>query len=274
MNESATKQQPTVEPPQAATKGGLGTVYGRQLVKSFGHRTVLQDVDLDIKSGEICCLIGPSGSGKSTLLRCINGLEKVDSGILRVNGEDLGYEETETQYRPLSKKQVAAQRTQIGMVFQHFNLFPNMTALHNVMSGLVLVKRVKKQAAAEHARSLLQQVGLDGHENHYPSAMSGGQQQRVAIARALAMDPSVMLFDEPTSALDPELVGEVLGVMQQLAEKGMTMLVATHEMGFAREVADSLMFMCAGRTVEYGDAREVLAHPKEERTQQFLEKVL
>ncbi|UYM04123.1 amino acid ABC transporter ATP-binding protein [Solicola gregarius] len=274
MNETISPNSETQAAETSPPDGGRGTVYARELVKSFGHRTVLQDVDVSIQAGEICCLIGPSGSGKSTLLRCIDGLEQIDSGVLRVNGEDLGFEETPTQYRPLSKKKVAAQRTQIGMVFQQFNLFPNMTALQNVMSGLVLVKGVKRKAATERARSLLAQVGLEGHESHYPAAMSGGQQQRVAIARALAMEPSVMLFDEPTSALDPELVGEVLGVMQQLAEKGMTMMVATHEMGFAREVANSLLFMSAGRIAERGDAREVLSNPKKRRTQQFLERVL
>jgi polar amino acid transport system ATP-binding protein len=253
---------------------GDGTVFARGLRKSFGDRVVLDSIDLDVACGEIVCLIGPSGSGKSTLLRCIDGLEEVDRGILRVNGEDLGFEETETAYRALSRKEVAAQRTRIGMVFQSFNLFPNMTARENVMSGPVLVKRAAKSEAAGRADRLLTSVGLEGHGDHYPWQMSGGQQQRVAIARSLAMDPNVMLFDEPTSALDPERVGEVLAVMKGLAEQGMTMLVATHEMGFAREVADTVIFMDGGFIVEQGAPADVLGRPKEARTQKFLEMVL
>ena len=253
---------------------GEGTVYARALCKCYGDRTVLQGIDLQVRCGEILCLIGPSGSGKSTLLRCIDGLEEVNSGVLQVNGEDLGYAETPTAYRALGRKRLAAQRTKIGMVFQQFNLFPNMTAIENVMSGPVLVKRVAKKEATAQAESLLDSVGLHGHGHHYPSQLSGGQQQRVAIARALAMDPMVMLFDEPTSALDPELVGEVLAVMKNLAERGITMLVATHEMGFAREVADTLMFMDGGVVVERGDAREVLTNPAEPRTRKFLQRVL
>jgi polar amino acid transport system ATP-binding protein len=253
---------------------GDGTVYARGLRKCYGDRVVLGSIDLDVKCGEIVCIIGPSGSGKSTLLRCVDGLEEVDCGVLRVNGEDLGFVETETAYRALSRKEVAMQRTRIGMVFQQFNLFPNMTARENVMSGPVLVKGVAKKAAAERADSLLAEVGLAGHGDHYPWQLSGGQKQRVAIARALAMDPNVMLFDEPTSALDPERVGEVLAVMKNLAEGGMTMLVATHEMGFAREVADTGMFMDGGVVVEQGVPADVLGSPKEPRTQKFLEKVL
>ncbi|MEO7122358.1 MAG: amino acid ABC transporter ATP-binding protein [Lacisediminihabitans sp.] len=252
----------------------LGTVHVRGLRKCFGERTVLRSIDLDVASGEICCIIGPSGSGKSTLLRCIDGLESIDSGVLRVNGEDLGYYETPNSYQALSPKRVALQRTKIGVVFQQFNLFPNMTAAENVMSGPVLVKGTRKKEAGIRAAELLKSVGLEGHEDHYPSQLSGGQQQRVAIARALAMDPSIMLFDEPTSALDPEWVGEVLAVMRDLAQRGMTMLVATHEMGFAREVADTLMFMDGGVVVERGDAREVITNPKEPRTKQFLRMVL
>ena len=252
----------------------LGTVHVRALRKCFGERTVLQCIDLDVASGEICCIIGPSGSGKSTLLRCIDGLESIDSGVLRVNGEDLGYYETPNAYHALNPKQVARQRTQMGVVFQQFNLFPNMTAAENVMSGPVLVKGASKKESRARATELLASVGLRGLEGHYPSQLSGGQQQRVAIARALAMDPSVMLFDEPTSALDPEWVGEVLAVMQDLAERGMTMLIATHEMGFAREVADTLIFMDGGVVVERGDAREVITNPKEPRTKQFLRMVL
>jgi polar amino acid transport system ATP-binding protein len=251
-----------------------GTIFARRLRKSFGSKTVLQEIDLEIASGEICCIIGPSGSGKSTLLRCMNGLEPVDSGILKVNGEHLGYYETETAFHALPPKKVAEQRTKVGMVFQQFNLFPNMTARENVMAGPVLVKHGDKKEAARRAQELLTSVGLRQFADYYPAQLSGGQQQRVAVARSLAMDPRIMLFDEPTSALDPEKVGEVLAVMQNLAKKGMTMVVVTHEMGFAREVADSLLFMDEGFIVERGDAREVLSNPKERRTQAFLEKVL
>ena len=253
---------------------GDGTIHARQIRKCFGRRVVLDGIDLDVASGEIVCLIGPSGSGKSTLLRCVNGLEEVDRGVLRVNGEVLGFRETPTAYHALSRRAVALQRTRIGMVFQQFNLFPNMTARENVMSGPVLVKKVAKRAATAQADSLLAGVGLDGHGDHYPWQLSGGQQQRVAIARALAMDPRIMLFDEPTSALDPEKVGEVLAVMKDLAGRGMTMLMATHEMGFAKEVADTVMFMDGGVFVETGTPSEVLGNPREPRTRKFLEKVL
>jgi polar amino acid transport system ATP-binding protein len=251
-----------------------GTILAQRIRKSFGPKTVLKDIDLDIASGEICCIIGPSGSGKSTVLRCINGLETVDSGVLKVNGEDFGYYETDTAYHALPPKKLAQQRTRLGMVFQQFNLFPNMTAHENIMSGPVLVKHTEKKQAAKQAHDLLASVGLAGFGDYYPAQLSGGQQQRVAIARSLAMDPEIMLFDEPTSALDPEKVGEVLAVMQDLAKKGMTMVVVTHEMGFAREVADSLIFMDDGYIVERGDAREILSNPKEPRTQAFLKQVL
>lgn len=251
-----------------------GTIQAQKIRKSFGPKTVLKDVDLNIASGEICCIIGPSGSGKSTLLRCINGLETVDSGILKVNGEDFGYYETDTAYHALPPKKLAQQRTRVGMVFQSFNLFPNMTARENVMAGPVLVKHADKKQSAKQAQELLSSVGLGAFGDRYPAELSGGQQQRVAIARSLAMDPEIILFDEPTSALDPEKVGEVLNVMQDLAKKGMTMVVVTHEMGFAREVADSLIFMDEGNVVERGDAREVLTNPKEPRTQAFLKQVL
>ncbi|MGF4042059.1 amino acid ABC transporter ATP-binding protein [Paenarthrobacter nitroguajacolicus] len=251
-----------------------GTIHAQKIRKSFGPKTVLKDVDLDIASGEICCIIGPSGSGKSTLLRCINGLETVDSGILKVNGEDFGYYETDTAYHALPPKKLAQQRTRVGMVFQSFNLFPNMTARENVMAGPVLVKHADKKQSAKQAHELLTSVGLGAFGDRYPAELSGGQQQRVAIARSLAMNPEIILFDEPTSALDPEKVGEVLNVMQDLAKKGMTMVVVTHEMGFAREVADSLIFMDEGNVVERGDAREILTNPKEPRTQAFLKQVL
>jgi polar amino acid transport system ATP-binding protein len=251
-----------------------GTILAQKIRKSFGPKTVLKDINLEIASGEICCIIGPSGSGKSTILRCINGLETVDSGVLKVNGEDFGYYETDTAYHALPPKKLAQQRTRVGMVFQSFNLFPNMTAEENIMSGPVLVKGQDKKNAMKQAHELLASVGLAGFGDYYPAQLSGGQQQRVAIARSLAMDPEIMLFDEPTSALDPEKVGEVLAVMKQLAKKGMTMVVVTHEMGFAREVADSLIFMDDGYVVERGDAREVLSNPKEARTRAFLEQVL
>ena len=251
-----------------------GTILAQKIRKSFGPKTVLKDINLEIASGEICCIIGPSGSGKSTILRCINGLETVDSGVLKVNGENFGYYETDTAYHALPPKKLAEQRTRVGMVFQSFNLFPNMTAQENVMSGPVLVKGQDKKKAMKQAHELLASVGLAGFGDYYPAQLSGGQQQRVAIARSLAMDPEIMLFDEPTSALDPEKVGEVLAVMKQLAKKGMTMVVVTHEMGFAREVADSLIFMDDGYVIERGDAREVLTNPQEPRTRAFLEQVL
>ena len=251
-----------------------GTIHARSIRKSFGSKTVLKDIDLDIASGEVSCIIGPSGSGKSTLLRCLNGLETVDSGVLNINGEGFGYYETPTAYHALSRKRLAEQRTRIGMVFQQFNLFPNMTAQENIMAGPVLVKGAGKRQAAKQAEELLASVGLAGFGHCHPAQLSGGQQQRVAIARSLAMDPQIMLFDEPTSALDPEKVGEVLAVMKDLAKKGMTMIVVTHEMGFAREVSDSLLFMDEGCVVERGDARDVLGNPQERRTQSFLEKVL
>ncbi|GAA3676946.1 amino acid ABC transporter ATP-binding protein [Lentzea roselyniae] len=251
-----------------------GTIFARKLCKSFGSHQVLREIDLTVSAGEISCIIGPSGSGKSTLLRCVNGLETVDRGVLRVNGEDFGYVEKDNAYHAVRPQRLTEQRARIGMVFQQFNLFPNMTAESNVMSGPVLVKKTDRKAARERAQELLAQVGLSGCGHKYPAQLSGGQQQRVAIARALAMDPSIMLFDEPTSALDPELVGEVLGVMRDLAHNGMTMLLVTHEMGFARDVADEVLFMDDGIAVERGDAREVLANPKEKRTQEFLERVL
>jgi polar amino acid transport system ATP-binding protein len=251
-----------------------GTILARKLCKSFGDNPVLRNIDFDVAAGEISCIIGPSGSGKSTLLRCLNGLETVDRGVLKVNGEDLGYVEHPHAFHAVGPRRLAKQRTRIGMVFQQFNLFPNMTALDNVMAGPVVVKKVSREVAREQARTLLAKVGLSQCEKQYPAQMSGGQQQRVAIARALAMQPSILLFDEPTSALDPEKVGEVLDVMRDLAGAGMTMVVVTHEMGFAREVAKSLIFMDGGVIVERGDAREVLTNPQERRTQEFLECVI
>ena len=249
-------------------------VRAESVHKSFGLVEVLKGIDLEVKQGEVFCLIGPSGSDKSTFLRCINHLEKVNAGRLYVDGELVGYREKGDKLYELKDSEVARQRRDIGMVFQRFNLFPHMTAAENVMEAPVQVKGVGRTQARERARELLEKVGLADKAGSYPAQLSGGQQQRVAIARALAMDPKLMLFDEPTSALDPELVGDVLDVMRDLAESGMTMVVVTHEMGFAREVGDSLVFMDDGVVVESGDPREVLTNPQHERTQAFLSKVL
>ncbi|AXI88717.1 amino acid ABC transporter ATP-binding protein [Actinospica acidiphila] len=242
--------------------------------KSFGGVQVLKGIDLEVEQGEVFCLIGPSGSGKSTFLRCINHLEKINAGRLYVDGELVGYRQKGDKLYELKDSEVAQQRRDIGMVFQRFNLFPHMTAVENVMEAPVQVKGLNRSAARQRALELLDRVGLGDKAGNYPSQLSGGQQQRVAIARALAMDPKLMLFDEPTSALDPELVGDVLDVMRDLAESGMTMIVVTHEMGFAREVGDSLVFMDGGVVVESGHPREVLTDPQHERTKSFLSKVL
>ena len=242
--------------------------------KSFGSNQVLKGISLTVKRGEVMCLVGPSGSGKSTFLRCINHLEIVDAGRLRVDGLLVGYREKDHILHELKPREAALQRRDIGMVFQRFNLFPHMTALENIVEAPMRVKKTSKAKAVERARELLARVGLADKADAYPAHLSGGQQQRVAIARALAMDPKLMLFDEPTSALDPELVGEVLDVMKTLAQEGMTMIVVTHEMGFAREVADSLVFMDGGVVVESGEPREVLTNPQHERTRSFLSKVL
>ncbi|GAC1611705.1 MAG: amino acid ABC transporter ATP-binding protein [Mycobacteriales bacterium] len=242
--------------------------------KSFGRLEVLKGITLQVARGEVCCLLGPSGSGKSTFLRCINHLEKVDAGRLAVDGHLVGYRAADGKLYELKEKETAKARAEIGMVFQRFNLFPHMTALGNVSEAPVRVKGESKATAVSRARSLLDRVGLADKTDAYPAQLSGGQQQRVAIARALAMQPKLMLFDEPTSALDPELVGEVLDVMRGLAEEGMTMVVVTHEMGFAREVGDSMVFMDEGVVVERGDPRSVLSNPQEERTKAFLAKVL
>ncbi|MCU1523764.1 MAG: amino acid transporter ATP-binding protein, partial [Microbacteriaceae bacterium] len=241
--------------------------------KSFGSNQVLKSITLTVKRGEVMCLVGPSGSGKSTFLRCINHLESVDAGRLRVDGTLVGYREKGDKLHELQPKEAARQRRDIGMVFQRFNLFPHMTALENIIEAPLRVKHAQKAQAVSRARDLLAVVGLADKAGAYPAHLSGGQQQRVAIARALAMDPKLMLFDEPTSALDPELVGDVLDVMKKLALDGMTMIVVTHEMGFAREVADSLVFMDGGVVVEAGNPREVLANPQHERTRAFLSKV-
>ncbi|WP_374462321.1 amino acid ABC transporter ATP-binding protein [Microtetraspora sp. AC03309] len=249
-------------------------VKAEQVCKNFGHVEVLKGIDLQVRQGEVMCVVGPSGSGKSTFLRCINHLEKIDAGRLWVDGHLVGYRQRGDKLYELREKEVAAQRRDIGMVFQRFNLFPHMTALQNVMEAPILVKGESRDAAKARAEQLMERVGLSDRMGNYPSQLSGGQQQRVAIARALAMQPKLMLFDEPTSALDPELVGEVLDVMRDLAREGMTMVVVTHEMGFAREVGDSLVFMDGGVVVEQGVPREVLTNPQHARTQAFLSKVL
>ncbi|MCF2710131.1 amino acid ABC transporter ATP-binding protein [Schaalia hyovaginalis] len=243
--------------------------------KFFGDLHVLKGIDLTIAPGEVCVILGPSGSGKSTLLRCLNQLEEISAGRVRVEGELLGYrEDAQGRLHDLPDKAIARQRARIGMVFQRFNLFPHKTALENVMEAPVHVAGVDKARAKKRALELLDRVGLADRADHYPSELSGGQQQRVAIARALAMDPEIMLFDEPTSALDPELVGEVLQVMKDLAASGMTMAVVTHEIGFAREVADTVVFMDEGVIVEAGSPAEVIGAPKEARTKEFFSKVL
>ncbi|WP_141280313.1 amino acid ABC transporter ATP-binding protein [Pseudonocardia hydrocarbonoxydans] len=242
--------------------------------KSFGRVEVLRGVDLTVMPGEVACLIGPSGSGKSTFLRCINHLERIDAGRMRVDGDLIGYRERGGKLHEMRESEVARQRRDIGMVFQRFNLFPHMTAAENVMEAPLTVRRESRRAARARACALLDRVGLADKYDTYPVQLSGGQQQRVAIARALAMEPRLMLFDEPTSALDPELVGEVLDVMRGLAADGMTMVVVTHEIGFAREVGDTLAFMDEGRIVESGDPRDLVTNPREERTRAFLAKVL
>ena len=249
-------------------------VRAEAVYKSFGRLQVLRGIDLQVARQEVMCVIGPSGSGKSTLLRCINHLEKINAGRLWVDGELVGYRQHGGKLYELREREICAKRAEIGMVFQQFNLFPHMTALEHVTEAPIRVKGMPKVRATELARELLYRVGLQDKALAYPKQMSGGQQQRVAIARALAMQPKLMLFDEPTSALDPELVGEVLAVMRDLAASGMTMIVVTHEMGFAREVGDTLVFMDDGVVVESGRPREVLADPQRDRTRSFLAKVL
>lgn len=246
----------------------------RGIHKFFGAVHALRGVDLAIRPGEVCVAIGPSGSGKSTLLRCINQLEVISAGRVHLNGELQGYQERHGRLYALPAHKIDQQRRRTGMVFQRFNLFPHMTAIQNVMEGPVQVRRESKVKARDRALALLNRVGLSGMESRYPNQLSGGQQQRVAIARALAMEPEIMLFDEPTSALDPELVGEVLDVIKDVTRSGMTMMLVTHEIGFAREVADHLVFMDQGSIVEEGKPREMLANPQNIRTQEFLSKVI
>jgi polar amino acid transport system ATP-binding protein len=249
-------------------------VKAEGVTKRFGRLEVLKGISLEVQPKEVMCLLGPSGSGKSTFLRCIHHLERIDAGRLYVDGELVGYREEGGKIHELHDKDVAKKRAEIGMVFQRFNLFPHMTALENVIEAPVEVKGMRKEAARKAGRELLGRVGLADKVDAYPAQLSGGQQQRVAIARALAMRPKLMLFDEPTSALDPELVGEVLDAMRLLAKEGMTMIVVTHEVGFAREVGDTAVFMDDGVVVETGKPREVFANPRHERTKAFLSKVL
>lgn len=243
------------------------------LWKSFGQHVVLHDVGLTVAAGEVTCIIGPSGSGKSTLLRCLNRLEVPDQGVVYLDGQPVGLREKKGRFYELAPREIADQRRMMGMVFQGFHLFPHMTALENVIEGPVTVKRTSRAAAIQEAMDLLRKVGLAEKADSYPRELSGGQQQRVAIARSLAMKPKLMLFDEPTSALDPELVGEVLGVMKALALEGTTMLVVTHEMGFAREVADKVIFMDGGLIIETGAPAEVLVAPDHARLRTFLARV-
>ena len=249
-------------------------VRAESVHKRFGRLEVLKGITLDVQPGQVMCLLGPSGSGKSTFLRCINHLEQINAGRLYVDGELVGYRQVGDRLHELPEREVVRKRSEIGMVFQRFNLFPHMTVLGNVIEAPCRVRREPRSAAVGRAKELLERVGLADKMAAYPAQLSGGQQQRVAIARALAMKPKLMLFDEPTSALDPELVGEVLDVMRGLARDGMTMVVVTHEIGFAREVGDQLVFMDDGVVVESGDPREVIANPKHERTRSFLSKVL
>lgn len=244
-----------------------------QVWKRYGTNIVLRGVSLSVQQGEVVCLLGPSGSGKSTILRCLNDLERIDAGCIRVNDELVGVVEHKGQLRLMTDAQSSRQRRDVGMVFQNFNLFPHMTAIENVALGPIHVLGTPKQKARADAAKSLAQVGLAGREAIYPRQLSGGQQQRVAIARALAMHPKLILFDEPTSALDPELVGEVLTVMRDLAESGMTMLVVTHEIGFAREVADRVVFIDQGVVVEEGPPGEVLDNPATQRARKFLAQV-
>ena len=257
-----------------ATSSSVPMVDAQRVMKSFGSHIVLRDISLTVKRGEVMCLVGPSGSGKSTFLRCINHLEQVNAGRLLVDGKLVGYAERNGKLHELKPRDAAAQRRDVGMVFQRFNLFPHFTALENVVEAPIRVKGMNKAKAQERGKELLARVGLAQKFNSYQGHLSGGQQQRVAIARALAMDPKLMLFDEPTSALDPEMIKEVLDVMLSLAKEGMTMLVVSHEMGFARAAADRVIFMDQGEIIEQGSPDEVFSQPKEERTRKFLKHIL
>ncbi|WP_457091494.1 amino acid ABC transporter ATP-binding protein [Microvirga sp. P5_D2] len=249
-------------------------VVAADVRKTFGSVQALNGVSIEIPAGQVLCIVGPSGSGKSTLLRCINQLERIDSGAIWVDGELVGYRRVGDKLYELTDSEIARQRLTSGMVFQRFNLFQHMTALENIIEGPVTVQKRRRNEVIDEAMVLLERVGLSAKRDAYPSELSGGQQQRVAIARALAMKPKLMLFDEPTSALDPELVGEVLAVMKGLARSGMTMIVVTHELGFAREVANEVVFMDRGAIVERGSPQEVLVHPQQQRTRDFIAAVL
>jgi polar amino acid transport system ATP-binding protein len=249
-------------------------VDARSVRKRYGSNEVLAGVSLSVEKGEVLCIIGPSGSGKSTFLRCLNHLESINGGRIYVNGELMGYRQVGNVLYEMKPKDIAKARQAIGMVFQRFNLFPHLTALQNIIEAPIGVLGLDPEQAKALGLELLEQVGLADKGDHYPAQLSGGQQQRVAIARALAMKPTLMLFDEPTSALDPELVGDVLDVMKNLAKAGMTMIVVTHEMGFAREVADKVVFIDKGQLVESGTPKQVLDNPQEARTKAFLNKVL
>jgi polar amino acid transport system ATP-binding protein len=249
-------------------------VHAAGVRKSFGHLQVLNGIDLDVAAGEVVVILGPSGSGKSTFLRCINHLETIDGGSIHVDGDLIGFRAAGGRVRHLRKREITRQRREIGMVFQQFNLFPHLTVLQNIVEAPTGVRREPQARAREHAFELLRRVGLEDKARSYPRQLSGGQQQRVAIARALAMGPKLMLFDEPTSALDPELVGEVLATMKSLADDGLTMIVVTHEVGFAREVADRVVFIDGGLILESGPPSQVLENPANPRTKAFLSKVL
>ncbi|MBI4572122.1 MAG: amino acid ABC transporter ATP-binding protein [candidate division NC10 bacterium] len=261
------KQTPGTDPTQPV-------VEAEDVHKYFGSLHVLRGVGMEVQRGEVIVLIGPSGSGKSTLLRCLNHLEKLDRGRILVNGHPMGYREVNGRRVELREREVAKQRRDVGMVFQQFNLFPHLTALENITAGPIHVLQRKKEEAEAQARQLLEMVGLPFKAHAYPAQLSGGQQQRIAIARALAMNPTLMLFDEPTSALDPEMITEVLDVMLKLSDQGMTMIVVTHEMGFAKAAADRIIFMDEGRLVEEAPATQFFANPRHERTRQFLSKIL
>ena len=249
-------------------------ISAQNVRKHYGHVRVLEDVSIDVMEGEVCCLLGPSGAGKSTFLRCVNHLDRIDGGRLFVDGKIVGYEERRGKLYELSPTAIGQQRSKIGIVFQHFNLYAHMTAEQNVSFAQVKVHKKPRAEARQRSLELLERVGLRGKDAKYPRQLSGGEQQRVAIARALAIDPKLILFDEPTSALDPELVGEVLSVIRDVAEQGMTLLVVTHEIGFARNVADKVIFMDGGVVVEEGPPGEVLDNPQMDRTRAFLERVL
>ena len=258
----------------AAVAGAGPMIEATQVWKSFGRIEVIKGIDLTVQRGEVVCIIGPSGSGKSTFMRCINHLERIDAGRIYIDGELVGYREHDGRLYELKERTIARMRSEVGMVFQHFNLFGHLTALQNVTEAPIQVRGISREKARDEGLALLRRVGIAKWANSYPSQLSGGQQQRVAIARALAMSPKLILFDEPTSALDPELVDEVLAVMKELAKGGMTMVVVTHEMGFAKEVGDRVVFMDQGRIVEEGTPEQVLDNPQKDRTRAFLGKVL